>query len=561
MDFLNKAYAQIADLFKSMTPGARITTGLLLLVVVVSVAFLFNGQMAGPSSDLFPGARIPDGQIPAMLAAFGKANLNDAVQKNGSIYVPHGMEAKYMGALADAKALPTGIGRSITEAANNSNPFGSESERTSRLKAAVQDELKSWISSMPGIANAAVMIDSVTNPGLRRERVITASVYVQPAGSLELDEEKASAIRMCVKAAVAGLRYENVTVTDQNGRTFSGDPDHGSSVGDNKLVAMQKTREKILKEKIEKVLSRIPGVTVATTVTLDPSESTRTFEVEQKKALAIQETNSSTSRTSDTGGAGGPAGFGAQQPGANQAVALSRGGAGGSKEEETSEKSESISVPSGRTIETVKDGHTPVFETAAIGIPSGYFKKAWQAANPPAAGEESKEPDAAALTSIKSEIIKQVKTQVAMLLTQPDGNKDRMDLVTVNDFPEIPVALPPEPSLAKNALIWLGDYWSVAGMIGLAGISLLMLRSLVKAAPAMESSTTPKLADVSEDSSETPAGGSGASGASSGSGSRPTTRLRRFSAGPSLRDDISALVKDDPDTAANILRTWIGHAG
>jgi flagellar M-ring protein FliF len=560
MDFLNKAYAQIADLFKSMTPGARVTAGLLLLVVVVSVVYLFNGQMSGASSDLFQGVRIPDGQIPGMLAAFGKANLNDAVPKNGTIYVPHGMEAKYMGALADAQVLPQGIGRSITEAVKDSNPFRSENERTSRMKAAMQDELKSWISSMPGIANAAVMIDSVTNPGLKRERVITASVYVQPAGSLELDEEKASAIRMCVKAAIAGLKYENVTVTDQNGRTFSGDPDHGSSVGDNKSVAMQKTREKILKRKIEEALSRIPGATVSTTVTLDPSESTRTFEVEQKKALVIQESASSTTRTSDTGGTGGPAGFGAQQP--NQSMALSKGPVGGSKEEETGEKSESISVPSGKTIETVKDGHIPVLETAAIGIPSGYFKKAWQAANPAPAGEEPKEPDAAALASIKSEIIKQVKTQVATLLTQPEGNKDRMDLVTVTDFPEIPVAMPPEPSLAKNALLWLGDYWSVVGMIGLVGVSMLMLRSLIKASPVMESSTTPKLADVSDESSESTPGGGGSGSSSGGSGgSRPASRLRRFTAGPSLRDDISALVRDDPDTAANILRTWIGHAG
>ena len=30
--------------------------------------------------------------------------------------------------------------------------------------------------------------------------------------------------------------------------------------------------------------------------------------------------------------------------------------------------------------------------------------------------------------------------------------------------------------------------------------------------------------------------------------------------GPSLRDELSDLVKEDPDSAANILRTWIGQA-
>ena len=40
MDFLNKAIAQLSELFRSMTPGARITAGLLLAVVVISVAVI-----------------------------------------------------------------------------------------------------------------------------------------------------------------------------------------------------------------------------------------------------------------------------------------------------------------------------------------------------------------------------------------------------------------------------------------------------------------------------------------------------------------------------------------
>ena len=37
-------------------------------------------------------------------------------------------------------------------------------------------------------------------------------------------------------------------------------------------------------------------------------------------------------------------------------------------------------------------------------------------------------------------------------------------------------------------------------------------------------------------------------------------RLRRFTgSGPSLRDELSELVQEDPDTAANILRSWIGQ--
>ena len=52
MDFLNKGIAQVSDLFRSMTPGARITAGLLLTVVVVSLAYLFNRQTASADAYL-----------------------------------------------------------------------------------------------------------------------------------------------------------------------------------------------------------------------------------------------------------------------------------------------------------------------------------------------------------------------------------------------------------------------------------------------------------------------------------------------------------------------------
>ena len=36
---------------------------------------------------------------------------------------------------------------------------------------------------------------------------------------------------------------------------------------------------------------------------------------------------------------------------------------------------------------------------------------------------------------------------------------------------------------------------------------------------------------------------------------------RRISKGPSLKDDLSELVREDPDAAADILRSWISSAG
>ncbi len=56
MEFLNKAFAQLSDLFRSMTPGARIASGLLLAVAVISLAFLFGHTSSSPDTELMSGA-------------------------------------------------------------------------------------------------------------------------------------------------------------------------------------------------------------------------------------------------------------------------------------------------------------------------------------------------------------------------------------------------------------------------------------------------------------------------------------------------------------------------
>src|SRR3972149_7049594 len=123
MDFLNKAFAQVVDLFRSMAPGARLTAGLLLIVVVVSLGYLFTHEISGPGADLMHGVPISASQLPAMEAAFGKAKLTGYKIDGTRILVPRGQEATYMAALADAKALPVDFSTVMDDDLNNSSGF------------------------------------------------------------------------------------------------------------------------------------------------------------------------------------------------------------------------------------------------------------------------------------------------------------------------------------------------------------------------------------------------------------------------------------------------------
>src|SRR5215212_5090324 len=109
MDFLNKASAQFVELFRSMTPGARMTSAVLLVVAVVSVAFLFNQQATGPDAYLMGGEMFSPSQLRDMQAALGKAGLEAQID-GARVKVPSGQQSKYMAALAEANAKPAEFG-------------------------------------------------------------------------------------------------------------------------------------------------------------------------------------------------------------------------------------------------------------------------------------------------------------------------------------------------------------------------------------------------------------------------------------------------------------------
>ncbi|MGA2797197.1 MAG: hypothetical protein ABSE63_06460 [Thermoguttaceae bacterium] len=547
MDFLNKSFTQVVDLFRSMTPGARLTAALLLVVVVVSLGYLFTHDMSGPSADLMHGVPISAGQLPAMEAAFGKAKLTGYKIEGTQIRVPHGQEAVYMAALADAKALPADFSTVMDEDLNGSF-FETEKDREQRRKNDKEKKLGLFVSVMKGIERATVIYDSDTKGGLNREKILTASVAVKPLGSDQLDAEKVSKIRHYVAGAIAGLKPEDVTVSDLNGRTWFANSENGGGADDNLYVSLKRTYEQELKAKILDSLSYIPNVTVESTVTLDKEKFSRTHEIKHDtKTTTVHQLDSSTTRSQDSSGPSGQPGYASQQP--NTAASLGASGRGGSKEEEDQSKTEVFSVPSGSEKDTESVGPTPKFAKVSVGIPVSYFKKVWQERNPAAEGKESKGPDQAALEQIRSEVSAMVQKHVAPLLPLAEGVADPTEYVTVSTFQDIPGKEIPAPGAAQSALAWLGEYWSMLGMIGVAIVSLLMLRSLVRSAPPMpETRAAPKIAGtVIEEEAFKPAAAT-------------APRLRRFTSGPSLIDELSEMVKEDPDTAANILRGWISSS-
>jgi len=546
MDFLNKTLAQLNDLFRSMTMGARITAGLLVVVVVVSLVYLFRFQAGGPESDLMHGMPVPASHLPLMETAFGKAGLTSYEVRGTQILVPRGQEAAYMAALADADALPPNFGSAIRKAVETGNVFDSKEDKERRMRVATQEELSQIISSMDGIESAYVFFAVDTKFGLRREDVKTASVSVKPLSSRQLDPADATKIRRLVAGAF-GMEYKNVTVVDHNGRAYYGDGETGGSMEDNLYVALTRGWEQDYKTKILNSLSFIPNLTVEPIVILDRDRISRIRRTQlDPKPVTIHISEETTSRTRQGGGPAGRVGYVAQQ--ANTPAALASANSTPEEQEDTSH-TENQSIPSGSQEERETVGLTPKQVKVSVGIPDSYFVKVWKERNPAAEGEEPKEPTPADLETIRQEESAKIQAHVAALLPPAEGVDDLTQLVTVTTFTDLPSTPPPEPGMGKSVLGWLGGAWRTLAVVVLALVSLVMLRSMVRAAPIAPSTQEPMLSGLF------PAESPGSEQGLSEGGSVP----RRFgSGGRSLRDELSELVQEDPDTAANILKSWIG---
>lgn len=551
MDFLNRAFLQVKDLFLSMTPGARVTTALLLGVIVVSLGYLFAHQVSGSDVYLMGGESFSAGDLKAMEAAFGKAGLSSYRIEGSRVSIPRGQQAVYMAALVDANAVPPDFGKYLTEAVEASNPFLTAKQIEGRKTAAKEKELSLIIRSLPGIEKAAVLFDSQTERGVYGPVVKTASVAVKALGSQPLDSEQVRKIRHLVAGAFAGMKPEHVTVADMNGQTHagSGDPASGASAEDDPYIVRKREHEKAWQLKILAALAYVPGVSVTTNVELNKEQVHRTEELKpDPKAVPYSVVEKETSRKRDGGGPGGQPGYAAQQPKANAPTAVRTGRSAVSEDEEQS-SSESRSVVGGRRVTTEDVGLTPKLVKAAVGIPTSYFVKVWQERNPPAAGAETKAPDQTELAKVRDEEMKKIRGHVATLLLPAEGVNDLTELVTVTEFQDITPAEVPVPTAGDKALGFLGEYWATLGMLGLAGFSLLMLRSMARAAlPPLPSSPRLVAAPRAQEEQE-----------EENVAAKKTSRLARFAAGgPSLKDELSELVAEDPDAAANILRAWIG---
>jgi flagellar M-ring protein FliF len=564
MDFLNQASAQITNLFRSMSVGARIVAALLLTVIVVSLAYLFNHQFAGPDAYLMGGEPIPREEINNIVGVLGKAGLTNFEVEGTRIRVPRGQEATYMAALVDNNALPGEYGSYLRQALSEAGTFGSKARQAELIKAARQKELARVISGFNGIKSAAVFYEVQEGHGFKRESKYSASVSVSTIGGKRLDPSTVATIRRIVAPAISpNMAPESVVVADMDTNySYPATKPGEVGVGAENMYVQNKTAfEELWTDKILTQLGHIPGVIVTCNVDLD-----KQIEHELQKsqfdpkpvAISINEESKTSSMQSPQ--VAGPPGLGSQGGVPPNQPVVARAGASGATNDEESSKSTVRNVASQNLEKTVLAGMLPKRVTASIGIPSDYIEQVWQSRNESTAGGQPKMPSTSDLKTLEAELIQQYQAAVAAIIQLPDeAAPNPIKQVTVHVYDSIQREEFPEPGMADQALAWLGAHWSTLGTGLLGLVSLVMLRSMVRAIPAAESLPAP-LAIDDETPDEAMAAATNDTKLPAGKSTAASRLKRREKGGPSLREELVEIVREDPDAAANVLRSWINSS-
>lgn len=555
MNFVNQTYTQVVDLFRSMTPAARITAALLLAVVVIGLAYLFHLQTSGSDEYIYGGREFSQSEIGDMETAFAKAGLSKWEVVGNRIRAPRGLKDKYLAALADGGATPPDSFDHVVEAHKQTNPFESPRTREDRLKTAKERELSLVISKMKGIRAATVQIDEI-DKGFPKRKQRTASVAVQPQGNGPLDDERIAAIRTHVVATVAGLESAHVAITDLgSGKSYPGVGPDGQSSIDSVYAQHKRIFENDMKAKIIDQLAMYPGVVVGVNVELNNELNSHKQMIKyEPKAVPLEITESSKESTSTAPGPGGRPGAVPNGVGSNAPAQVASTTAGATSQT-TEARNDQKAVTGQEQTNIHLLGLTPKRVTASIGLPVSYFTKVWRERHPTAPGATPKDPDPAELRKIEDDTKAAIETSVVNLFPPVPAGVDKYPLVNVTTYTDFPQ--PPEklPTVTDQATSWMAGNWQTLAMVGVGLFSLVMLRGMLRPGPsttppasAMEGVQAPQLAAVSE-------------GDESADEEGQPARKRRFrSTGSSLRDELTDMVKEDPNAAINVLRNWIGDA-
>jgi len=565
VEHLKQIYEQLKGLYLSMTPGNRILTVLLSLVLLCSLGYLIAGSIkpADPQSKyvfVFDGYNFDAKDKIAVQSALSKAKLRDHIWVGDQLQVPKSQESSYTAQIAAEKAIRIS-GRTSFETAEKLSPWDSNLSKTEKMFQAKALDVSDSISKLEGIKSAEV------HPNKRRDwdknvwakkDVLTIGVNVETIGYKDLDIGTVSAIGGLVAFAF-GTDPKLVNIVDaKNNRIYNGG---GEEIGGaTNYTRVQSSEEEKWKNKIQGLLN-IPGLHVATTVTLCKDIEKYFKVIHEKPKAVIHEHLRGTDYRNEGASRSGRAGHEASL---NRPLIDPRLGLFGGHliTDKTHEEEKSWGIQ-GKESKGENIPLVPERIFASLRIPEEYVRTMWIAKNK-TKDNANPEPTPEQLEDEQEVIRTTTRSSVGKLLEDYRDPKspDPLDCVYVAFYKEIPE--PEEVPLTawQQIAMWLSEHWQTLGLMGLVLAGLCVLWGVSKPrkpepiviyeAPEIPMDRLEALAQAKAEAEAAAAAAAEEDGVS--------RTLNGFDKSiRSLREEIAELIEENPDAAAAVLRQWIGN--
>jgi flagellar M-ring protein FliF len=571
MNFLNQFGQQLSDLFKSMTPAARIVTALLAVAIGVSLFFLFKLQSSAGESYLFGGTEFFQNDIGTMSVAFGKAGLNDFEIAGNRIKVPRAKRDLYLKALAENEAVPESV-RGMYDIGSKMSAFTPRSQQDQMVKDDKKKMTVHMVQGLPYVERALVEFEDVEAEGPFRRKERSAVVTVKPTGSHTLQPNERRSIFEIVSKSLGISNSSRISLIDGNaGQSFNGPAEGEYDVQNDAYAQAREERTQHFENKIRGALAAYSGARVHAQVEIDPiiSKQSNSKSIDSTPVTVQQSTESENSRTVSKK-VGGVPGVQSNVAGSNSQATV-RNEPVESSEDRTSEQIQSVT--GGSITSTTTAGFAVQSVSVSVGIPESYVRKLWHLQNPPVGDAEPVEPDATQLSKFFDTIKTKVEEIILPLIpTRPKGEDTYKNIVVMMD-PSVPVEPLPEPGFTDHATTWLFGNWQSLALFFFGAFALVALRGMVKSSAASSSDAEldaslsghenrDESAEMNEEEARLRLVGKLDEDPKKvkSKDEEENQLLKRFGAnGRPVREQLTELVLENPEAAATVLRAWVGE--
>ncbi|MEZ0263840.1 MAG: hypothetical protein ACAI43_03865 [Phycisphaerae bacterium] len=565
MDFLKTQATKIREQLAGLSSSQKMLAGTLVVIMVMTL--LWWSKYAG-TTEMEP-------VLEQDFAAEELTRVKALVDAKGipakivgsKLHVATDRKFEVLALLGYEQLLPRDTASGFDEiVAKMDSPFAPQQKQDAMYNRAKEVTLAQVLRAFPGVRNATVMIDATSRRAFgdaARQPSATVNLQTKNPGdkpSKKLIEGAAAT----VAGAVSGLQRSriNVVIDGASYNVADRDPEAGGSANGDSWMDLLKEGERHFSQKVLGHLGYINGVMVS--VSVDPNMDVKRIEREVfDKAKTFDKVIQTSEKTSESTNSSRTAGEPGAVPnatvtggGANQGMTLGAGGGRGGGGAEGSSTNDAENTARMQVFPAVmrewirSPAGAAAVTGASVTIPRSHFVRIFKAINPSAA-----DPDPATLDPIIKLEMPKLKNAVLGCLGQVAAEKIAVDWYY--DYMPTTGGDPAAPAVATSVPLALAGHAKEIALGGLALVSLFMVMMMVrKSAPPTIVIPKPER-PVPVAPPPTDVAGEVGEGTQSMEAMEVDDESIRTT---QIIGQVSALVKENPDAAANLVKRWLNRS-